>query len=360
MIDLLAQGFAPNLDLRSKWLMGIVVGALGIMYLVAVVLRKQRPPGIDAAIVQVFERRVRAWWMMSAILVCSFLPNQRWLPVTLFGLISFWALREYVTMTPTRRGDHRALFWVFFVFTPAQYILVGLGVAYYPFYSIMIPVFASLLLPARIAITGDPKRFLERSAKIQVGLLICVYSLSFAPALIDLRLQKVPPQTSTTSDDAVSDERSDSTTSADDAPVASPEYETNEGLLFYFVLVVELCNVFQFVWGKLMGRHIIAPLINTNRTWEGAIGGITSATICGILLWFVTPFSLWGAACISMVTATMGFCGSMVMSAIKRDRGVSDYGTLVQGHAGVLDRIDAICFAAPVFYHLAPFFYSIG
>ena len=360
MMYLLAQGFAPNLDIRSKWLMGIVVSVLGIMYLVAVVLRRQRPPGVDAAIVRVFERRVRAWWMMSAILVCSFLPNQRWLPVTLFGLISFWALREYVTMTPTRRGDHRALFWVFFIFTPAQYILVGLGVDFYPYYSIMIPVFASLLLPARIAITGDPKRFLERSAKIQVGLLICVYSLSFAPALIDLRLQEVEPPAKATSNEGTDNGLSETTTATTGSIDAPKEYETNEGLLFYFVLVVELCNVFQFVWGKLMGRHIIAPLINTNRTWEGAIGGITSATICGILLWFVTPFSLWGAACISMVTATMGFCGSMVMSAIKRDRGVSDYGTLVQGHAGVLDRIDAICFAAPVFYHLAPFFYSIG
>ena len=106
--------------------------------------------------------------------------------VVLFGLISFWALREFITMTPTRRGDHRTLFWTFFLFTPLQYVLVGAGRDYYGLYTIMIPVYASLFIPARIAISGDPKRFLERVAKIQAGLLICVYCLSHAPAILDL------------------------------------------------------------------------------------------------------------------------------------------------------------------------------
>ena len=112
------------------------------------------------------------------------------------------------------------------------------------------------------------------------------------------------------------------------------------------------------MWGKLLGQRVIAPAINSSKTWEGFVGGVLSTTIVGAVLWWVTPFNPWQAACMSLVIAIMGFAGSMTMSAIKRDRGVKDYGTLVEGHAGVLDRIDALCFAAPVFFHLTRYFFS--
>ncbi len=294
------------------------------------------------AVVRAFILRVRAWWMMCAILVATILVP--YAPtVFLFGLISFWALREFITMTPTRRGDHRTLFWVFFIFTPLQYILIGLGKdtyqrwfhdpggSFYGLYSIMIPVYASLFIPARIALSGDHKRFLERSAKIQAGLLICVYSLSYAPALLDLNLVR----------------------SNGDTWNGYPP-----GLLFYFVLVVQLGDVFQYLWGKALGKRVIAPSINASRSWEGFMGGVFTTTLVGGLLWWVTPFRFLEAAGMSMVIAVMGFAGGMTMSAIKRDRGVQDYGTLVQGHAGVLDRIDSICFAAPVFFHLTRALFS--
>jgi phosphatidate cytidylyltransferase len=133
---------------------------------------------------------------------------------------------------------------------------------------------------------------------------------------------------------------------------------SNAGLLFYFVLIVQLGDVFQYAWGQFLGRRVIAPEINASRTWEGFFGGVASTTLVGGLLWWATPFRLWEAACLSLVTAVMGFAGGITMSAIKRDRGVTDYGTLVQGHAGVLDRIDSICFAAPVFFHLTRYYFS--
>ena len=109
--------------------------------------------------------------------------------VVLFGLISFWALREFITLTPTRLGDHRTLFWVFFLFTPLQYVLVGMGVRQYGLFSVLIPVYAFLFIPARVAMAGDYKRFLERTAKIQAGLMVCVYCLSYAPELLSLRIR---------------------------------------------------------------------------------------------------------------------------------------------------------------------------
>jgi phosphatidate cytidylyltransferase len=332
----------------TYWLLGVVLALLAVAYAVGRLMKRYPEGTLNPALIERFNRRIRVWWLMCAILVAAFLLG-RVATVTLFGLIAFWALREFITMTPTRRGDHRTLFWVFFVFTPAQYFLVGLspetyewmfGVRnrdFYALYSIAIPVFAWLYIPARSAFSGDHKRFLERSAKIQAGLFICVYALSFAPALLNLQL----------------------TTSLGAAWGRPGSNLPNAGLLFYFILIVQLQDVLQDVWSRLVGRRVIAPAINASRTWEGFLGGVTSATLIGALLWWATPFRFWEAACMSMVVAVMGFSGGMVMSAIKRDRGVADYGTLVQGHAGVLDRIDSICFAAPVFYHLTRCFFSV-
>jgi phosphatidate cytidylyltransferase len=275
-------------------------------------------------------------------------------------------------MTPTRRADHRTLFWTFVAFTPLQYVFVAMG--WYGLYTIMIPVYASLLVPSRIAISGDPKRFLERVAKIQAGLLICVYALSHAPALLHLDLQTsdgqpwyisspaLPPaQPSAEAGEVASEKSAEGPVLR--APTAPPPPAADipgsrAGLLFYFVLIVQLNDVCQYAWGRLLGKNVIAQQISASRTWEGFIGGILSTMLVGTLLCWATPFKAWEAACIAGVVAFMGSLGSLTMSAIKRDRGVKDYGTLVSGHAGVLDRIDSLCFAAPVFFHITRYFFS--
>jgi len=315
-------------------LLGVVIGLLAIAYGVGQFLRRQPDTSVNPAVVKMFNQRVRSWWMMCVILVAAFIFG-RAATVILFGFVSFWALREFITLTPTRPGDHRTLFWVFFVFAPLQYILVGRGEDYYELYSILIPVYAFLFIPARVALSGDHNRFLERTAKIQVGLLVCVYSLSYAPALLDLEPWSY------------------------DAASGSwrPWKGSTAGLLFYFVLVAQLGDVMQYIWSKLIGKRVIAPEINASRTWEGFLAGIACTTLIGTLLSWATPFNPWQSACMALVIALMGFGGGMTMSAIKRDRGVEDYGTLVQGHPGVLDRIDSICFAAPVFFHLVRYFF---
>ena len=373
---------ASWLNIPTLWLLGVVLVLLAIALAIGQTLIRQPESSIDHALLQRFNLRIRAWWMMFAILIAGFLLRYAW-TVALFGAVSFWALREFVTMTPTRRGDHRTLFWVFFVFTPLQYLLVGVGrafvnpqgavtgwladffllrgVDFYGLYSIMIPVYGSLFIPASIAISGDHKRFLERSAKIQAGLLICVYSLSYAPALLQLDIQtyKDPPAAANLEEGAKPDVPEDDDAVAVAAAKKRPWSEgSRAGLLFYFVLIVQLSDLFQYAWGKFLGRRVIAPEINASRTWEGFFGGVATTALLGSLLWWVTPFRVWEAACLAAVTAVMGFAGSLTMSAIKRDRGVRDTGTLVQGHAGVLDRIDSMCFSAPVFFHLTRFFFS--
>lgn len=322
-------------NVPTNTLMGAVLVILAIASLIGRYLRRQPTEYVNPALVRRFRQRLNAWWLMFSILVFGFVLQPIG-TVVLFGLVSFWALREFITMTPTRRGDHRALFWALIVITPVQYLLIALETSVswtglYGIYSILIPVYSSLLIPARVAISGDSKRFLERSAQITFGLLICVYSLSFAPALINLDLHY------------------------SDGTVFSG---SRAGVLFFLILVTQLSEILQWTWGHLVGRRKIAPEVSSSRTWEGFIGGTLSTGMIGASLCWVTPFTFWEAACMSMVVSTMGMFGGMTMSAIKRDRGVNDYGTLVLGHAGVLDRIDSLCFAAPVFYHLTRFYFA--
>jgi phosphatidate cytidylyltransferase len=242
--------------------------------------------------------RIGAWWIMSAIFALTLVIG----PIgslVLFGLMSLLALREYVTLLPTRRADHRTLFWAFFIFTPLQYFLIG--IQWYGMFAILIPVFAFLFVPARLAIAGDTEAFLERASTIQWGLMICVYCLSYTPALLMLQIAG---------------------------------YGRPAKLMLYLVLVDQLSDVLQYVWGKMLGRHKIAPVVSPNKTWEGFVGGVLSATAIGTALWWMTPFTPAVAAAVSLAITLMGFAGGLTMSAIKRDRGVKDYGTLIKGHGG--------------------------
>ncbi len=314
-------------DGKTLALVGGVLVLLAAATGVGQFLKLYPDSGLNAAAVRSFNQRLRAWWLMCSVLAAALLIGNT-ATVVLFGAISFWALREFITLTPTRLGDHRALFWVFFLFTPLQYLLIGMmGVSHDELYNVMIPVYAFLFILARVAVSGDYKRFLERTAKIQAGLLICVYCLSFAPALLFLDLKQ------------------------------GNSHGANFRLLFFFILMVQLSDALHFLWSRLVGRHVIAPTISPSKTWEGFLGGTASATLLGAALWWATPFEPWGAAGMSLLISVMGFAGGMTMSAIKRDRGVKDYGTLVEGHGGVLDRIDSLCFAAPVFFHITRFFF---
>ncbi|MGC4005920.1 MAG: phosphatidate cytidylyltransferase [Pirellulales bacterium] len=316
-------------------LIGVVLAILAVASAVGWFLRRHPDRGINPALVTTFNNRLRAYWLLCAILAASLWAGTGF-TFTLFGILSFWALREFITLTPTRLGDHRALFWVFFVITPLHYFLVGYDK--FELYNVLIPVYAFLFILARIAIAGDFKRYLERTAKIQAGLLICVYCLSYAPAILKLSLG--------TYDDEWNFVRYDGTA---------------VGLLFYLVVLVQLSDVLQYAGDHLLGRRVIAPAISPNKTWEGVVVGSGGTALVGMALFWVTPFQPWVAGLMGLIIGLMGFCGGITMSAIKRDRGVKDYGSLVEGHGGILDRIDSICFAAPVFYHLtrAIYFYPL-
>ena len=311
-----------QIDRELLWMISGIVALLALSSTITFIL-KRRSGGEASQVIANLDARVRAWWVMVAIFGLA-LATGGLGSVILFALVSFFALREFITLTPTRGGDHRTLFWVFFVVTPLQYYLVATH--WYGLFSILIPVYAFILVPTRSALAGDSTQFLERTAKIQWALMVCVYCVSHVPAILMLQVSGYAGQ--------------------------------NGKLLLFFVLVVQISDVLQYVWGKLFGRHKIAPGISPNKTVEGFVGGVLSATAIGTCLWWATPFNPWQAALLSFIITLMGFFGGLVMSAIKRDRGVKDYGSMIEGHGGVMDRIDSICYAAPVFFHAVRYFFA--
>src|SRR5262245_44982135 len=313
----------PSADRSLLTLIGVVFGLLIVASVTGWALSRRFTTGAARETVANINLRIRAWWVMVLLFVIGVISGTTW-AILLFGAISFLALREFVTIAPTRAGDHRALVWSFFIVTPLQYLLVWSG--WYGLFTILIPIYVSILLAIRTALTGDTECFLERTAITQWGLMICVYFVSCVPALLLLRI---------------------------------PGHEgQNARLMFFLVLVVQLSDVLQYMWGKSIGRHRLAPAISPNKTWEGLVGGILSATAVGTGIWWATPFTPAAAALMAFVICMMGFFGGLVMSAIKRGRAVKDYGTLIEGHGGILDRIDSLCFAAPVFLHLTRYFYA--
>jgi phosphatidate cytidylyltransferase len=307
-------------------LLRLLSGVLGLLVVasgVGWVLSRHVTSETNRATVDNINARIRAWWVMALIFMGSVTTGAIG-TILLFTLISFLALREFVTLAPTGPGDHRTLFWCFVVVTPLEYFLIWIG--WYGLFSILIPVYISIFVAIRTVLAGDTERFLERTATTQWGLMICVYFVSYVPALLMLHI---------------------------------PGYEhQNAALIFFLVLVVQLSDVLQYVWGKSIGKRRIAPSISPNKTWEGFVGGILSATAIGAAIWWATPFGPAQAAAMAFVVTVMGFAGGLIMSAIKRDRGIKDYGSLIDGHGGVLDRIDSLCFAAPVFFHMTRFFFT--
>lgn len=304
----------------------LVLGICGVLLVASfvgfVLGRRLSPDGSNAAI-ENLNARINAWWIMAVLIALAFVAGRIGVLV-LFAFCSFAALREFVTLTNTRRADHWALAAAFFVVLPLQYFL--LWIENYGIFSIFIPVYAFLLMPIIAVLRGDTQHFLVRIAEVQWALMICVFCASHVPALLTLHI---------------------------------PGYEGRDVLLIAFlVIVVQLSDVLQYVWGKLFGRTRIAPNLSPSKTVEGFVGGVASATLIGAGLWWITPFTPVQAGLMAFVITLMGFFGGLVMSAIKRDRGVKDWGHLIAGHGGLIDRLDSVVFSAPIFFHLTRYWWS--
>jgi phosphatidate cytidylyltransferase len=261
--------------------------------------------------------RIRAWWAMAAVLFVA-LALGPVATVVVFGFSSLMALREFLTLAPSKPSDYWSLFLAFFVALPGQYVL--LGMQWYGLFAIFIPVYMFALISSASALSQDTDDFLSRNARIVFAVMCCIYGVSHAPALLMLDI---------------------------------PGFERrNVELLFFFVFTVQISDVLQYVFGKLFGRRKLAPRLSPSKTWEGLLGGGLATVALGAALHGVTPFAPGMAALLAAQVVVCGVLGGLVMSAVKRSLGAKDWGSGIAGHGGYMDRLDSLTFAAPVFFHV--------
>ena len=275
-----------------------------------------------AASVENLSQLLKTSWLLIFIFWLAWMAGDI-ARLVLFGLGSFFALREFLTLSPTRQGDHRSLVLAFFGVLPFQYFLVG--TENFNLFSVFIPVYVFLALPVASALANDPHRFLERNAKLQWGIMVCIYGMSHVPALLLLDF---------------------------------PHYDKkNAFLVFFLVLVVQTCMVTQhLVARRLMqlGKQPVAPQISQSFIWRAWWAGMAAGSLLGALLAGITPFVPGQAFAQAFIACAAGSLGHFVMKALKRDRGIPIWrgeGKAITGAGGMLDRVDSLCFAAPVFFH---------
>lgn len=264
--------------------------------------------------------RIRTWWIIIVLFSLAIL-SPHWLALTFFALVSFMALKEFLTLAPSRQTDRMPLLWMF-IAIPVNYWLIGIN--WYGMFVVFIPVYAFLFLPVRMVIAGDTQGFLRYASQHHWSLMTTVFAFSHVAFLLVL---------------------------PDDGQ------QTGALLVLFLVGLTEFNDIAQYLWGKSIGRIKVIPRVSPNKTLAGLVGGVATTTLMAALLGpLMTPLSIPLSLLAGFIIGISGFCGDVVMSAIKRDIGVKDSGTLLPGHGGILDRLDSLIFTAPVFFHFIRYF----
>jgi phosphatidate cytidylyltransferase len=320
------RSLTPTQQVATLFL--VVFGLLVIVSVTAFLLTFRTEAHDEAwhAELKNFRKLLGTSWLMVVVFWVGWAAGDT-IATVLFALIAFFALREFITLSPTRRGDHRSLVLAFFVVLPIQFWLVG--TEHFDLFTVFIPVYVFLAIPVVSALAGDPQRFLERNAKLQWGIMVCVYGMSHVPALMLLDFS---------------------------------HYEGKGAfLVFFLVFVVQTCMVVQYVVTRRLKRPPSAPEVSKSFNWHSWTLGVIVGSFVGGLLSFITPFKPGQALAMAFVACVAGSMGHLVMKALKRDRGVTAWGQRdlsVTGANGLLDRVDALCFAAPIFFHSARWYFG--
>ena len=279
--------------------------------------------------------RVRTWWMIAVLFTVTLILSR---PVSLMFLafVSWLALREFLSLVAKESIARRVLFWAY-LSVPLQYYWVY--EQWYGMFIIFIPVYLFMLLPTQVVILGQTEGFLRRIGILHWGLMTTVYSLSHAGFLLVL--------------EPIENARISPAWPSPESAIAP-----GPGLLILLVLLTQLNDVFQFLWGKSLGKRKIVPQVSPGKTWAGLIGGVATTIL---LAWIIGPqlTLLDGprALIAGLLIGLGGFAGDVSISALKRDLGVKDSGTLLPGHGGILDRVDSLTFTAPLFFHFVWYCY---
>ena len=301
------------------WTFGAIVALLVVA--TGVVAAMRRGDGGDRH--AELAARVKSWWVLVVVFAIA-ISFRRSVAIAFFAVLSFLALKEYFSLIPTRRADRRVLFWAYLC-VPLQYLWIGMH--WYNLFLIFIPVWAFLWIAMRMVLRGDTKDFLRAAGTIHWGLMTMVFGLSHLAYLLVL-------------------------------PDGKPVPAHGAALLLFVVLLTELNDVLQYVWGRTLGKRKVIEPVSPKKTVEGLVGGALTTTVVAVLLAPVlTPLTRMDSVAVGLMIGFGGFLGDVTISAVKRDIGVKDTGTMIPGHGGILDRIDSLLFTAPLFFHFMAFFY---
>lgn len=269
--------------------------------------------------------RIQTWWWLVVVLFLALAFN-RTVAVVVMCLVSFMAFKEFLSIAPTRRTDNAVLLLAYLAI-PIQYFWVGMS--WYGMFIIFIPVYVFLLLPMRMVLIGETRGYLQAAGTIQWGLMTTVFSISHMAYLLDMPARQ-----------------------------GAHGAVTGDMLVFYLLVLTQINDVSQYLWGKMFGRHKVVPKVSPNKTVEGLLGGIVTTTLLAWLLasWF-TPMTTLHALLAGVLISMSGFIGDVVISAVKRDIGIKDSGNFLPGHGGILDRLDSLTYTAPLFFHFIYYLY---
>ena len=308
-----------SMDSHVLYMLGGLFGLLIVASSITFLLKKTKPEKNFSELSQ----RIKSWWIMVSIFTLAMVLSRN-VSLVFFGLISFLAIKEFFSIIPTRRADRRVMFWAY-LSIPFQYYWVS--IEWYGMFIIFIPVYMFLFLPMRMVIVGETKDFLRAAGTLHWGLMTMVFSISHVAYLLVL-------------------------------PGSENFKAGGAGLVLFLVFLTQFNDISQYIWGKLFGKHKIIPKVSPNKTWQGFIGGVATTTALSVLLssW-LTPLSLELAIVAGLLISIAGFIGDVTISALKRDIGVKDSGSLLPGHGGILDRIDSLTYTAPLFFHFIYYVY---
>lgn len=261
--------------------------------------------------------RMGSWWVIAGLFVVS-IALGRAFAIAYFGLISFLALKEYLSMVPARQTDKK-LHYLAYLAAPLQYYWIWLG--WNTLFFVFIPVYLFLIMAFCLMIASETQGFLKAASSLHWGLMAAVFLLSHVAYLLAL-------------------------------PDSGNPAAGSAGLVLFVVFLTQFNDVLQFIWGKLLGKTKVVPKISPSKTVEGLLGGVISTTFLAWLLApHLTPLLSWEPLAAGVIIGLGGFAGDVLISAIKRDIGIKDASNLIPGHGGVLDRIDSLIVSAPLFFY---------
>jgi phosphatidate cytidylyltransferase len=297
---------------NARFAMAAVFGLLVLATCSRLVLAAVRP---DNDFTELRQRIQSWWWMVGSLFVVLAVSSDA--AIAFFGLLSFFALREFLSIVPTRQADRRVIFWAYLAI-PMQYYWVYTG--WYSMFIIFVPVYLFLFLPMRMVLIGETKDFIRSASLLHWAVMLTVFCISHIAYL--LRLEPLN------------------------------ESAGSVGLVLFLLIATQSNDICQYLWGKTFGRHKIIPKVSPNKTWEGFIGGFATITLCaGWIAPLLTPLTRTQGWVAGSIIACGGFIGDVVISSVKRDLRIKDSGKLIPGHGGILDRLDSLLYTAPLFFH---------